>query len=132
MRAFLERLRPFAPISLRVALAVLCCLYGYRLLLRELAAFQGQVTAWGFPKWVGNATAWGFLGGGAMLGLGLATRLAAFVIAVAVIFLTVQTKLHSGYWGGLDLPSFTVAACLSLLLSGAGRFSLDRRFFGGP
>ena len=130
MRGFLDRLRPFAPLLLRLALAGLFVAYGARLIIRELPGMETAVIGWGLPKWIAKAGAWTLLAGGALIGIGF-TRLAAFACAFVTAFLLWKTKLQAGWQGGLDLPVLALAGCLSLLLSGAGRLSLDRRFFGG-
>ncbi len=131
MRAFLERLRPFAPFVLRLAVAALFCLYGGRLVFRDMATLQTAVAGWSLPRWLGHAAAWTLLVGGALLALGLLTRLAALLVGACIVLLLVKTHLHG--WGGLEPPLLTLALaiCVSLLLSGAGRPSIDRRLFGG-
>jgi len=130
MRAFLERLRPFAPIPLRAALAAVFCIYGGKLVLWDIGAFQTLVAGWGLPRWAGTAGAWTTLVGGALLGVGFMTRLAALACAVITGAILFKTKLDTGWQGGLDLPVAALAGCLSLLCSGAGRLSIDRRLFG--
>ncbi len=134
MRAFLERLRPIAPLTLRVALALVFCVYGARLVFREMPQFREAVVSWHLPKWIAYAGAWSALVGGALIGVGFLTRLAAFACAAFTCLILIKTKLHAGWQGGLDLPILALGACISLLLSGAGRLSLDRRLFnrGAP
>ncbi len=131
MRAFLERLGPFAPLALRLAVAALCCAYGGKLVFRDMAALHAAVAGWALPKWMAAAAAWTLLVGGALLGIGFLGRLAALAVGACVTLLLVKTRLHG--WQGIDLATLSLlfAACLSLVLSGAGRLSLDRRLFGG-
>ncbi len=130
MRAFFERLRPFAPLPLRLALAVLLCVYGYKLVTRDLASYQAQILAWHLPKWVAPAGAWSALVGGTLLGLGFLTRLAGFGCALFPAAILLRANLHSPIDGGIDRAVLILAGCIALFLSGAGRFSLDRKFFG--
>ncbi|MSP60518.1 MAG: DoxX family protein [Myxococcales bacterium] len=132
MRAFLERLRPFSPLVLRLAVAAIFCVYGARVVFREMAQFQVAVAGWHLPRWFGFAAAWSALVGGGLCGIGFLTRPAALLCATFAGFMLWKTKLHAGWQGGLDLPVLAIAACVALLLSGAGRLSLDRRLFGGP
>jgi uncharacterized membrane protein YphA (DoxX/SURF4 family) len=131
MRAFLERLRPFAPLVLRLAVAALFCAYGGRLAFKQMGDLQTAVAAWSLPRWMGYSMAWTVLAGGAFIGLGFLARLAAFLCAACIALLLVKTRMHG--WQSLDLPllSLSLAACLSLVLSGAGRLSIDRRLFSG-
>jgi uncharacterized membrane protein YphA (DoxX/SURF4 family) len=131
MRAFLARLRPFAPLTLRLAVAAIFIVYGSDTLLHRMSTFHQQVATWGLPRWAGHALAWSAFAGGVLVAIGFLTRLAALALTVAAAVFLVKTRLHSSFVGGLDLPLLELAACISLVLSGAGRFSFDRRFFGG-
>jgi uncharacterized membrane protein YphA (DoxX/SURF4 family) len=108
--------------------------FGARLLLqgKALDEFTTQVLAWHLPKWFAQAAAWTALVGGALLGLGFLTRIAALACAVVTGVILVKAKLPGGWQDGMQLSLIALAGCLSLALSGAGRFSVDRRLFGGP
>jgi len=129
MRAFLERLRPLAPVTLRLALAAILCAYGGRLVFKEMPQFREAVVSWHLPKWFAYAGGWAALVGGALIGVGFLTRLAAFLCAVFTAVILIKTKMHAGWQGGLDLPILVLGALISLFLSGAGKLSLDRRLF---
>jgi uncharacterized membrane protein YphA (DoxX/SURF4 family) len=130
VRALLERVRPFAPLTLRLAIAAVLCTYGGRVLFREMAQFHAAVATWGLPRWVGHAAVWSAFLGGALIGVGFLTRLAAFACTLFTALILIKTKLHAGWQGGLDLPVLALGALVSLVLSGAGRWSLDHRLFG--
>jgi uncharacterized membrane protein YphA (DoxX/SURF4 family) len=130
MRAFLDRVRPFAPLTLRIGIAAVFCVYGARLIFKEMAQFHAAVAGWELPRWVGHAGAWSAFLGGALIGVGFLTRLAAFVCAAFAALLLVKTKLHAGWQGGLDLPVLALGGLISLVLSGAGRCSFDHHLFG--
>jgi putative oxidoreductase len=129
VRALAERLRPLAPLSLRLAVGAILCVYGGRLVFKEMGAFQSAVSGWHLPRWFGYMAAWSALLGGALLAVGLLTRFAAFLCIVFTTFILIKTKLHAGWQGGLDLPLLVLGALVSLLLSGGGRLSLDERLF---
>ena len=130
MRAFLERLRPFAPLALRLVLAAMAITFSMSKVFRGMGDFTKQVTAWGLPPVWAQVLAWGSLASGFLMVLGFMTRLGAFALGAVTVIILWKTKLHSPWAGGLDFPALTLAACLSLLLSGAGRPSLDARLFG--
>jgi uncharacterized membrane protein YphA (DoxX/SURF4 family) len=135
MRAFLERLRPFAPVPLRLLLAAIFILSPYglaKLAPATMAGFKTGMAAWGLPPWMAPAIAWAGVVGGALLFFGFMTRLAALVLCALTVLLVVKTQMHASFVGGLDFPALRAVVCLSLVLSGAGRFSIDRRIFGGP
>jgi len=137
MRMFLERLRPYAPLSLRLIVGAIFMLLGSKLVLHGgIVALRDQVTAWHLPaflkpQYVALAIGWGALVGGALVALGFLTRAAGFVLAAIVVLTVVKTKMSAPFVGGLDMPLLQLAAAVSIVLSGAGRLSLDRRFFGG-
>ena len=131
MRAFLDRLRPYAPLALRVMLGVMAISFSMGKVFHGMSGFRADVAAWGMKPWVAPAVAWGSLAGGFLLILGLGTRLAALVLIAVTTLLIVKTKLHAGFSGGLDFPILTIAALLSLVLGGPGRPSLDAKILGG-
>ena len=129
LRAFLARLRPYAPLALRLMIGVLFLRYGVPK-LRGMGDLVKQVADWKLPHWVAPALAWGSVAGGGALILGLLTRLAALALAAASCLIIVKAKLHGPFDGGLDLPLLTLAGCVSLALSGAGRPSIDAKVMG--
>jgi putative oxidoreductase len=131
MRAFLDRLRPFAPLTLRLMLAALAISFAMGKVLHGIGDFTKQVTSWGLKPWWAQALAWGALSSGFLMILGFATRLAAIALAVVTGIIIWKTRLHSGWSGGLDFSLLTLAACLSVALSGAGRPSVDSKISGG-
>ena len=131
MRDFLDRLRPYAPLSLRLLLAALAITFSMSKVFHGMGDFTKQVVSWGLkPQWA-QVLAWGALTSGFLLILGFMTRLAALVLAAVTVVVVIKTKLHSGWNGGLDFPLLMIAACLSVALSGAGRPSVDARITGG-
>jgi uncharacterized membrane protein YphA (DoxX/SURF4 family) len=132
MRAFFERMRPFAPVPIRLLVAAMLFHYGIgKLVPASMAAFKGTVTGWGLPAWMALALGWGAAVSGALLAVGLLTRLAALVGAAALVLVFIKTHPHVSI-NDTHLLALQVGACLSLFLSGAGRFSVDRKLFGGP
>ena len=133
MRRFLESLRPWAPLILRLMLATIFVYYGFHKVAGGMGDFTKKVTEeMHMPRWTAYFAAWSELAGGVLIGLGFLTRLAALACAGVMAVAVWKVKLHSGFSGGLEFPLLTFAACVSLLLSGAGRLSLDRKLFGGP
>jgi putative oxidoreductase len=132
MRIFLERLRPFAPLSLRLVLGAIFIVYGaHKLPAGAMTAFRTQIAAWHLPAWMAPAIGWGSTVGGALLVLGMLTRLAALALTAVVVIVSIKTKMHASY-PDLEFPLLQLAGCISIVLSGAGRFSVDRKVVGGP
>lgn len=72
--------------------------------------------------------------GGAMLVIGLFTRLAGILLAVDMAVALVLVHLSAGLWvgeGGYEFVAVLGAVALALALAGAGRFSVDRGVLRG-
>ncbi|MFJ4223198.1 DoxX family protein [Microbacterium sp. NPDC089695] len=72
--------------------------------------------------------------GGAMLVLGLFTRLAGVLLAVDMLVALVLVHLSAGLWvgdGGYEFVAVLGAVALALAFTGAGRFSVDRGVLRG-
>ena len=92
------------------------------------APFPFMHPAW---IWMGGA-AFAELIGGALLLLGLLTRVGAFLIACTM--LTAILGVHwPGFFGptGMEYPIALLAMCLALLISGGGMASIDRSLSSG-
>lgn len=131
---------------LRVVAGGVLFLYGSAKLLAWFggAGFQGTLDAFqtnlGVPAWLGAMAVFAEFFGGLGLALGLLTRVAAFG-ALCTMAVAVYTKVGAGlpaqigqsiaaHGAELFFPLTLAAMCLCLLATGAGRFSLDQRFFG--
>jgi putative oxidoreductase len=93
--------------------------------------FVGRVGGMGVPApelfaWL---AAFAEAGGGLLIALGLLTRPASLLVAVH--FAIVVLLAHAGDpFGGRELPLFFLVTALLLLLSGAGRYSVDAAVTG--
>jgi putative oxidoreductase len=66
--------------------------------------------------------------GGIALAIGLATRVAAALVAGMMIVAVVQVHLGAGFFwtsGGFEYPLFWAIAALASVIKGGGRFSVD-------
>src|SRR5690242_1379954 len=129
MRAYLERLVPYAPLTLRLALGAVLCVYGGRLVFKEMGTFQQAIAGWHLPRWFGFLAAWSALVGGALIAVGFLTRVVVLFCLAFTTFILIKTKLHAGWQGGLDLPLVVMGGLVSLFCSGAGKPSLDHKLF---
>lgn len=102
------------------------------------AAFAGDMAAYGIPPFLGYVAAWAELVGGAMLIVGLLTRIDAFLLACTMFVATFIVQLPDALYEvpagsiklfaavrGIELPLAMFAICVSLVLTGGGRVSLD-------
>ena len=139
-QAFADRLRPWAPLPLRIALGVGLMIHGgiklfvagghdnIALLVAQLGMPLAGVLAWV----VGGVEFFGGLG----ILLGALFRISTAVNALNVAGLLVLAGLAGGIPdplpGGDPLPAFReafliLAGTLTLFLGGAGRWAVDRR-----
>ena len=130
----------WAPVMLRLALAAIFIAHGAQ---KVFGSFSGPgLTNWlnvpvpfSFMRpgwlWMG-AAAFAELVGGALLLLGLLTRIGAFLIA-CVMLVAIGAHRQGGFFGptGYEYPLALLAMCLALLISGGGMLSIDRNLSSG-
>ncbi len=119
-----------APLVLRVVLGAIFALHGYQKLMMGVPGITGFLGSLGFPMPGVFAVILiaAELLGGIMLILGLLTHWSAKVLAFValVAFLTVHVK--NGFFisgGGYEFILLIFAASVSLIITGAGKWSLD-------
>lgn len=125
-----------AILVLRLAVGVVLAYHGW-LKLPEVSGFAGFVDSLGIPAPELTAylvTYLEFLGGIALI-LGLATRYVAALFAIEMVFTTALVKVDVGLIApdggvGAELDILILAIALSLVLAGAGRWSVDALISG--
>ncbi|HJQ39558.1 MAG TPA: DoxX family membrane protein [Thermoanaerobaculia bacterium] len=139
-----------AALLLRLAAGLIFLPHGWSKVAGDggTAAFAADMAAnYHIPAILGHIAAYSELVGGALLILGLLTRLDALLLAGTMFVATFIVQLPDALYEvppgaiklfvalkGIELPLAMFAICLSLVLIGAGRFSLDallRRTFRG-
>lgn len=127
-------------------------------LKKDASSDKGAMTLWpaalakgDWPVWTAWAVAWAEIGGGALVLVGLLTRVGAFLLAgvmLGAIWLTqVGPAIQSGStrlgflpnhdvfdgqaWQMLLVQFTLLCSAMSLLLAGSGSLSMDRALFGG-
>lgn len=123
--------KDFGLLVLRVGIGLIFIKHGYPKLMggQEKWLFLGNQMAYLGITFA--PTFWGFIAavaeciGGGMLVLGLGTRLAAFLMAdTMIVALIMHTNLGDAF-GVYAHPLSMLVVFMSLLISGAGRYSLD-------
>ncbi len=62
--------------------------------------------------------------------VGLFTRISAALIACVMVVAILKVRLARGFLGGYEFEVALLAIALSLVISGAGRLSVDRDVLG--
>lgn len=130
-----EKWGDVAPLVLRVALGLIFAWHGYQKIfvvgMPGVAGFLGSLGI-PLPSLMAYILAYGELIGGLLLIAGLLTHwVAKFDIIVAIVaFLTVHmSKGFSIAGGGYEFIMLIFAAAVALLITGAGKYSLDAIWF---
>lgn len=120
---------------LRLALGAVFFMHGYQKLtgmgVEGVAGFLGGL---GFPmaEVFAMLLIAAELGGGVLIILGALTRFSAFVTGVVALIAFLTVHASRGFFvgdGGYEFIVLIFAACVALLASGGGRYSLDRMLF---
>lgn len=131
----------WVPVPLRLALAAVFISHGAQKVLGSfsgpgLAKFTSFPPPFAFMRpgwlWMG-AAAFSELIGGALLLLGLLTRVGAFLIACVMLTAIFYLRPQAGFFApnGYEYPLALLAMCLALLISGGGMASVDRSLSSG-
>lgn len=126
----------FAILALRLAVGVVLAYHGW-LKIPDVSGFAGFVDSLGVPApelMAYVVTYLEFLGGIALI-LGLATRYVAALFVIEMAFTTMLVKVDVGLIApeggpGAELDILILAIALSLVLTGAGRWSVDAFLVG--
>lgn len=130
----LHRLADLAPLFLRLGVGLVFLLHGWQKLTDGPSGFAGMLTGLDVPA--PELTAWlvtiAELGGGALLLVGLLTRLATLPLIGTMIGAIFLVKTDIGFLsvGGAPLPGAELdvallVGLLALLVTGPGRLSAD-------
>lgn len=132
----------WVPVPLRLALAAVFIAHGAQKVLGSfggpgLAKFTSFPPPYSFMRpgwlWMG-AAAVAELIGGALLLLGLLTRVGAFLIACVMLVAVIGVHWPSGFFAsnqGYEYPLALFGMSLALLISGGGMVSIDRSLSSG-
>jgi putative oxidoreductase len=131
MNACCEKLRPYAPLFLRIGLGIIFTYHGYGKVFGDGTALG---TAWNAPEMpviIQALVAWGEFIGGIAIILGFLTELAAVGIIIIMIGAIVTVHGKNGFSlmnGGFEYNFALIMMCLTLIATGPGPVKL----FGCP
>lgn len=121
-----------APLILRVVVGAIFAMHGWQKLQGGVAGVSGFLGSLGFP--MADAFAVILIAaeliGGILLILGLFTHWTAKVLAVVAVVALVTVHLGKGFFvneGGYEFILLILAATVSILITGAGKYSLDAK-----
>jgi putative oxidoreductase len=122
-------------VLVRIALSVVFVMHGWqKLFVFGHAGVTGALASLGIPFAAVNAVLITAveLGGGIALLAGAATRVAAAFVAFAMAVAIVTAHLAHGFFApaGFEYPLTLLLVSLALVMTGAGRYSLDAKIFG--
>lgn len=123
-----------APLVLRVVTGLIFAMHGWQKLEGGLAGVAGMLGGMGFPLPMLFAViliAVELVGGIALI-LGVFTHWAAKLSAVVAAVALVLVHLPNGFFmrdGGYEFILLLLAASVSLMITGAGKYSLDRKLW---
>lgn len=126
-------MRDIAPLVLRLAVGLVFAMHGWQKFqggIPFVAGFLGQL---GFPapELMAVLLIAAELGGGVLLILGAYTHWTAKVLAFVSLVAFLSVHASKGFFlasGGYEYIMVLFAASVSLMLTGAGKWSLDRKY----
>jgi putative oxidoreductase len=129
----LARLAGLAPLAVRIIVGIIMFAHGLQKLQGGPANFGGLLSQLGVPapELMAYVVTFVELVGGALLIVGLLSRLSALLLTIDLVVAILLVKLNvgliapQGSGAGAELDLALIAGLLVILLAGPGRFSLD-------
>ncbi|MFN3321930.1 MAG: DoxX family protein [Bryobacteraceae bacterium] len=125
---------PWGVAALRITLGVVMFMHGFqKLFTYGLGGVAGSMEQFGLPLPMVSAVLITLteFAGGALLMLGLLTRLAAVPVAFSMLVATLTVHLPHGFFlPGVEFTLTLAAAAAALALAGPGALAIDNRIFG--
>lgn len=122
----------FAPFFLRVVTGLVFAMHGWQKLQMGVPAVSGFLGSLGFPapELFAVLLIAAELGGGILLIVGAYTHWVAKVLAFVALIALLTVHVSKGFFvseGGYEFILLLLAAAVSVMVSGAGRWSVDAR-----
>lgn len=131
MLRFLDKLRPFALLVLRFGAGVIFFTHGWAKVL-NLNGTMGMFAHMGLPGWLGVVAGLLEFTAGALLIVGLFTRICGVLLTIEMCIAIVAVHMKSGPWWEVknyELALAMLVASFALAAFGPGAASLDFVFF---
>lgn len=124
-----EKWASAAPLVLRVVLGLIFAMHGWqKLTMMGVPGVSGFLASLGFPLPDVFAVLLiaAELGGGILLIFGLFTHWTAKILVIVSVVALVSVHLSKGFFlPGYEFILLILAACISVMITGAGKWSLD-------
>jgi len=118
------QLMKFGPLPIRIVVGIALLLHGWAK-LSNFAGAHGFFSGLGLPsELLLPITMLEVFGGFAIL-IGILTRVAAGLVILEMIGIILHIKLSKGFVGGFELELLIMSICISLLITGPGRISVE-------
>lgn len=122
----------YAPLVLRVVIGIAFIMHGWQKVSGGLAGTTGFFASVGIPfaAFFAFVVTWlEFLGGIALV-LGLATHWVSKLLAIDMLVAILVVHAKGGFFvpTGVELPLLLLAATISLMITGGGKYSLDAKW----
>ncbi len=127
-----DKYQDWAPLVLRVTTGLIFAMHGWQKLQGGVPAVAGFLGTLGFPapELFAVLLIAVELGGGILLILGLYTHWVAKLLALVAVVAMVTVHLKNGFFmsaGGYEYIMLLFAASFSLMITGPGKWSLDKK-----
>lgn len=122
----------FAPFFLRVVVGLIFALHGWQKLQMGVPGVAGFLGSLGFPapEFFAVLLIAAELGGGILLILGAFTHWVAKILAVVALIALLTVHISKGFFiseGGYEFILLILAASISVMVAGPGKWSLDHK-----
>jgi putative oxidoreductase len=119
-----KKLLMFGPLPIRILAGITFIVHGLPK-FDNVAGTQGFFGSVGLPPELAIPIGLLEVIGGIFLLVGVVTRTAAALFIIEMIGATLVVKISKGFVGGYELELLLMAVCISLLLTGPGRVSIE-------
>ena len=114
----------FGPLPIRILAGIAFIAHGLPK-FQDVAGTRGFFGSIGLPPELALPIGLLEVIGGIFLLVGVVTRITAALFIIDMIGATLLVKISKGFVGGYELELLLMAVCISLLLTGPGRISIE-------
>lgn len=120
-----QSLKGYAALPMRIVLGLIFLWHGAGKALDPAGAME-KFLLMGFQGWLGPVIGWLEVILGALILIGLYTRISSIVLAIVIFVAAVAVHLPNGVTAGLERDLMMLASLIALTLLGSGKVSMDK------